>query len=346
MVLLNLSQAFKIENPAKVLPHYQLYTQCRGLARSVAASDRGAPTGATATSGTEDRRDGAFRSPLWIVAAALTAFGVALRLSEYLAHFSLNHDDICLAINLINRDARGLTHTLDFDQAAPLGFLWLERLVIVALGHGQRVLRFLPLVFGCLSVPCFWLLAARLLPPFETTAATGFFALSQALIGAGVEVKPYSFDVLIAILLMCLYLPIVVAEADRAISWIAGFAGASSLWFSFPALFVLGAIGLLIIARGLTRTSRASLLRNASILALWAGSTVLAYCYSVRPDLLTLRLARLDATFEFPLRDPHLMLAWVLQAVQNLGSISTSVRLAPVAAIVFANLDGQYDCSP
>ena len=254
----------------------------------------------------------------------LVALGVTLRLSEYLANFSLNHDDICLALNVINRGARGLTHTLDFDQAAPLGFLWVERLVVVTLGHGQRALRFLPLVFGCLSVPCFWLLAARLLPPFQTTAATGFFALSQALISASIGVKPYSLDVLIAIVLMWLYLPIVADEIDRAVSWMAGLAGAVSLWFSFPALFVLGGIGLMIVARGLPRTGRVALLRRAPILALWATSAGLVYWYSVRPGLLNLRLAHVDAAFEFPLRDPHLMLVWVLQAAQ--GSVAKLVE--------------------
>jgi hypothetical protein len=64
------------------------------------------------------------------------AFGVALRLCEYLTNFSLNHDDICLALNVINRDARGLMGRLDFDQAAPLGFLWAERFIVLTLGEG------------------------------------------------------------------------------------------------------------------------------------------------------------------------------------------------------------------
>jgi len=54
--------------------------------------------------------------------AVFVTLGVALRLAEYLANFSLNHDDICLALNVITRGARGLMHTLDFEQAAPLAF--------------------------------------------------------------------------------------------------------------------------------------------------------------------------------------------------------------------------------
>lgn len=292
-----------------------------------------------ATAGaTSDRHDvlrSVVRGPLWIVVAVFVTLGVALRLAEYLANFSLNHDDICLALNVITRGARGLMHTLEFEQAAPLGFLWAERLAIVSLGDGQRALRLLPLVSGCLSVPCFWLLAARLTPPFEAIAATGFFAMSQTLIGASVGVKPYSLDVLIAILLIWLYLPIVAAEVDRAVSWTASLVGAVSLWISFPAIFVLGSIGIAIAAPGLQRARRAALFRHAPFLALWAASAGLAYWYSARPGLLNPRVVS-HRHYEFPLHDPHLMVVWVLEALQNLGSISTSVRLAPVAAIVFA----------
>jgi hypothetical protein len=56
------------------------------------------------------------------------ALGVALRLWEYLANFSLDYDSVCLALNVINRGARGLTQTLDFDQAAPLGLVLVREL--------------------------------------------------------------------------------------------------------------------------------------------------------------------------------------------------------------------------
>jgi hypothetical protein len=64
------------------------------------------------------------------LAVGLIVFGVALRIRNYAADYSLNHDDICLALNVMNRDIRGLTRTLNFEQAAPLGFLWLERILI------------------------------------------------------------------------------------------------------------------------------------------------------------------------------------------------------------------------
>jgi hypothetical protein len=59
----------------------------------------------------------------WPVLALLVALGIVLRLREFVLNFSLNHDDICLALNVMSRGPRGLTHSLDFDQAAPLGFL-------------------------------------------------------------------------------------------------------------------------------------------------------------------------------------------------------------------------------
>ncbi len=52
----------------------------------------------------------------------LVAIGIALRVWDFRTNHSLNHDDICLALNVIGRSAGGLMHTLDFDQTAPLGF--------------------------------------------------------------------------------------------------------------------------------------------------------------------------------------------------------------------------------
>jgi hypothetical protein len=268
-----------------------------------------------------------------LIPPAVITLGIALRLSDYLRNYSLNHDDICLALNLIQRDAAGLMRTLDFDQAAPLGFLWMERLVVVAIGYHERALRLLPLLFGCAALPLMWRVAIELMPDFEAIIALGLFAFSQALIEAGAQVKPYSLDLLAALVILAVCLPLLGEAIERGQLIVAGTAGSLLLWFSFPAVFVLAGMGGVIAATGVFDYRVGRLRRLLGVLVAWTISGALAYRFSMRPGLLNLRLARIDAPHMFPLHTPQQWVSWLAEAVNNLGSISTSVRLAPLMAL-------------
>ncbi len=263
----------------------------------------------------------------------LVTLGIALRVWHFGANYSLNHDDICLALNLINRSARGLMHTLDFDQAAPLGFLWIEHAVVVLLGPGAWALRILPLLFGCVSVVLLARLARSLLPPFEAIAVVGFFSFSQALIESSIQVKPYSLDVLVTIILVGACLPLMRDAVRPRQTLIAVAAGTIALWFSFPALFLLGGMGLAIVAAAIAEQAGGRLRRLLPVFGTWAISAAAAYWFSMRPGLLDTNLVQMDFAYLFPLARPARIVPWMTEAAFNLGSISTSVRLAPFAAV-------------
>ena len=73
---------------------------------------------------------------------------MVLRLGRYVSDRSLWLDESLLALNLTTRSYRGLLETLDFNQGAPIGFLWAERLVLGALGDSELSLRLFPLSLG------------------------------------------------------------------------------------------------------------------------------------------------------------------------------------------------------
>ena len=268
-----------------------------------------------------------------LIPPAVITLGIALRLSDYLQNYSLNHDDICLALNLIQRDAAGLMRTLDFDQAAPLGFLWMERLVVVAIGYHERALRLLPLLFGCAALPLMWRVSIELMPRFEAIVALGLLSFSQALIEAGLQIKPYSLDLLAALVILAVCLPLIGDTIERGRRIAAAVAGSLLIWFSFPAVFVLAGMGGVIVAIELFDYRVARLNRLLGVLVAWTISGALAYRVSMRPGLLNLRLARIDARHMFPLHTPQQWVSWLAEALNNLGSISTSVRLAPLMAL-------------
>ena len=70
-------------------------------------------------------RAGADRSrALGIAVVALIVLGCALRTAQYLGQVSLWHDELAIALNVEQRDLRGLlTEPLAHRQVAPIGFL-------------------------------------------------------------------------------------------------------------------------------------------------------------------------------------------------------------------------------
>src|SRR5436309_4524126 len=65
----------------------------------------------------------------------LVGLGCALRILQYAANRSLAIDESYLALNLIEKSPQQLLHALDFNQAAPLGFLEAQKLAVTAFGR-------------------------------------------------------------------------------------------------------------------------------------------------------------------------------------------------------------------
>ncbi|MDH3733662.1 MAG: glycosyltransferase family 39 protein [Gemmatimonadota bacterium] len=164
--------------------------------------------------------------------------GVGGRFAHFLSGRSLWLDEAMIALNIDQRSFSELSAALDFNQAAPLGFLWLEKLAVLPFGTSELALRFWPFVAGLAALAVFAVLARRLLSPGAAVFAFTLFALSTSLTYYSAEVKQYSFDVLLACLLPLLGL--MADEDDRSAAWIAlALAGALGVWFSHPLVFVL-----------------------------------------------------------------------------------------------------------
>ncbi len=81
-----------------------------------------------------------------IVLVSLTA--VVLRCIHYFGRSSMWLDELASAFNISERNFSQLaTETLDFNQVAPLGFLWLQKLATMVFGLNDHAFRFFPFVF-------------------------------------------------------------------------------------------------------------------------------------------------------------------------------------------------------
>jgi len=169
--------------------------------------------------------------------------GVALRLWQYLLNRSLWVDEACLALNIIHRQYSGLLQPLDYHQAAPIGFLFLEKLLVEHWGADEYVLRLLPLLAGFASLFMFYGVARRAISRGAVPIALVLFAISPPLIYYSSELKQYSSDVAIALLLYLLALTAPPSRWNNLRIAALGLIGLTAIWFSHPALFVLAGIG-------------------------------------------------------------------------------------------------------
>ena len=177
------------------------------------------------------------------------AAGVFLRVFHYLNNRSLWEDEVFLASSLIRMDFMELaTLPLDYQQRAPIGFLWLAHLGVFLFDKRELSLRLFPFIAGIAALFTFVPVARYFLRSKQGVFAAVFVAaLAPPLVYHAVEVKQYGTEFFASILSLFLY-----TRYDQRknikdlLTW--GFSGAIILWFSFSSLFILfgmaGAIGL------------------------------------------------------------------------------------------------------
>src|SRR5687768_8546532 len=108
----------------------------------------------------------------------LTYLGIVVRCLRYLCLFPLWNDEQYLALNLLDRDYAGLLRGLDYDQAAPFGFLMVTKAFVELFGMNEYSLRAFSLLCGAVGLVLFRSLAARLLTGMALVAAVGVMAVS------------------------------------------------------------------------------------------------------------------------------------------------------------------------
>jgi len=141
-----------------------------------------------------------------------------------------------LAINFFDTSYGDLFSPLEYGQIAPLGWLWLEKLMF-DLGNGNMLLLRLPSVIaGIVSVLLFWKIAQRIVEQRAALFALAIFCASYYPMRYSIEVKPYAFDLLIALLL-------IECALDKAPVKFVVVAALGS-FFSLPSMFVAAACGL------------------------------------------------------------------------------------------------------
>lgn len=182
----------------------------------------------------------------WIVIAV----GIMLRVAQFLYNRSLTEGEAALALNIIERSYIDLLKPLDYFQAAPAGFLIVQRYCVNVLGTTEYALRLFPLIAGIIALFFFYHCAKKILTKEAIPVALILFAVGDHLVYFSSEVKQYSSDVLFVLLILTVC--IATWKNKQILYYLAyGLVGAVVLWFSHPALFLFISGGIVLLVRSI-----------------------------------------------------------------------------------------------
>jgi hypothetical protein len=171
-----------------------------------------------------------------VLTQIVVLIGVCARVLLFGHSRALWMDETSLALNIVQRSYRELVKPLAYAQGAPVGFLWLEKLIGSIGGYSDRSLRLLPLIAGCLALYVVGKVAAKVNEAPVAPIAAAMLAFSPFAIYFSSEVKQYSVDLLCSAVLLLLFLRFADGEASTPTVAIAVVA---SMWLSHPATFVV-----------------------------------------------------------------------------------------------------------
>lgn len=221
---------------------------------------------------------------------AILALGLLTRLVRYLADRSIWGDEAMLSLNILGRSYLGLTEPLDMNQGAPLGFLFVQKAVSDLLGPSTLALRLIPFLASAAAMVLFFLLARRLLAGLPLLTALLLFACTEPSVYYASEIKQYSLDAALALLLLLLTVriapPAVQADAIpiRGMDTLA-ITGAAAIWFSHAATFVLAGMGVYLLLTALRReppNRRRAVMAAVGLGLFWTISFAAHYFISLR----------------------------------------------------------------
>jgi len=258
----------------------------------------------------------AFR-PVSVIFIGVCLLGFFLRIYFFVVDRSLWLDEAMLAVNLVDRSFLDLLKPLDYDQGAPVGFLILQKAVISALGSQDYILRIIPLLAGLAAIPLMYFTSKRYSKGLAPFLSLGLFAFSARLIYYSSELKQYSSDVFITLLLLFI-IPKCLTDKTRVFDLVAlGIAGVLAMWLSHPAFFILLAILLTLGLNILITRDRQRLGWVMGLAGIWGINFLFVYLISLR--YLAANSALLDYwSGNFAPLPPWSNLAWYYDAFVNM----------------------------
>ena len=208
-----------------------------------------------------------------------------LDIAQWLRGAPLWLDEEMIAINLRDRSFAELTGALWLGQSAPLGWLVVQRAVLLLIGSSELALRFVPLCFGIATLAA----AAWIGQRWMTRVAAVFFVvicwISEWLSHFRFELKHYSADILWAMWLPALAAWAVEDDHDgrRRRRWVIWWSAAAvGQLFSNGAFLVTPACAVVQFVWVVRRHGRNAAFWFAGVGVIWLAAFALHYQLTLR----------------------------------------------------------------
>lgn len=150
---------------------------------------------------------------------------------------SLLLDSLNVARNIGERSFVELISPLDYEQSAPLLFLWISKIFTLVLGMSHYSLRLLPLLAGITSLFLFANISRKVLKSPLNIIALFWFGTHQLVARYATEYKQYMVDVFATLLII--WVVIKIGDISKKNYWKLALGGAIVIWLSMPSVFVL-----------------------------------------------------------------------------------------------------------
>lgn len=180
---------------------------------------------------------------------SIFAAGILLRIFVYCRNISFWGDEASVALNLMNKSYLELFKGLDYLQVAPPGFLILSKFILNIFNPKidyirDLLLRFFPFVFSCLSLLVFYKFSKNFIKDKKTLLfASTLFAFNPCAILYAAQLKQYSLELLVSVVLMSLFYRIIITNKIRIADFVLI---PLSMWFSLSSL-IISASGFIIL---------------------------------------------------------------------------------------------------
>ncbi len=183
----------------------------------------------------------------WLI--FLVSIGVLWRLTRYFLNFPIFSDEAVVGLNILNRSYLGLLRPLDYIVACPVGFLWMSKWIITHFGTSTFAVRFVPLLASLASVILMYPVARKFAGPWVALLATGLLACSLSPARFSNDFKPYSIDLLVALIYTGLGLWALRRPRDWVPLLLLILFTPLAIVLSYPSTFVAGAVSLALLVR-------------------------------------------------------------------------------------------------
>ena len=216
-----------------------------------------------------------------VIGWGIVFLGFIVRIRQYFANRSFWGDEASLAINIVSRSFIELTRPLGFHQAAPVGFLFIEKFLITVFGNHDYILRLFPLFSGILAL---YLIYRITLERFDFIGvfALLMFALNTWLVNFSVEFKQYGSDVMVTLLLIYLSIRCLKEKPNATDFLWLGVVGFVAIWVSHVSVFILPGIGLALAFEKFIHKKKIPFVWLLSLGAAWLISFGIDYLFILR----------------------------------------------------------------